>query len=118
MPAPLSLARTLVLAGILAPLAGMAQAADLWVDQGVHGSAPVVGAQLPYAPGWAGSWSWETGQIPTAYVVPAYGSGLPTGYAVTRYDGAPPYCAWITRRTNGYGGRILVWPVAYCGPPR
>ena len=70
-------------------------------------------------PGWNGSWSYETGLPATSYVTPAYAGPyglpyLPSGYAVTRYDGAPPHCVWVTRRTNGYGGRILVWPVGGC----
>jgi hypothetical protein len=112
-----TLARSLILSGMIAP-AGAAQAADLWVDRTPHGPVPTTGASVPYPSRWGDSWSWETGQVPTAYVEPAYSVGLPTGYAVTRFDGAPPYCAWITRRSNGYGGRILVWPVASCGPPR
>jgi len=98
-------------------LAGGAFAADYGAPQG--GTASGWNVHAYRFPGWFGSWSYETGLPARSYVTPPYAGPygfpyLPTGYAITRYDGAPPHCVWVTRRTNGYGGRILVWPVGGC----
>jgi hypothetical protein len=69
--------------------------------------------------GTYGSWSYATGRFsglrfPYEAYPPYSGSRLPTGYAVSYYDRIPPYCTWVTRRMNGYGGRVLLWPLEVC----
>jgi hypothetical protein len=69
--------------------------------------------------GTFGSWSVATGRFhalrfPYEAYPPYSGARLPTGYRVSYYDRIPPYCTWVTRRTNGYGGQVLLWPLEVC----
>jgi hypothetical protein len=113
----LKLAAAIVFGISFVTLGNPVSAADLVVPHAAV-RAPYGAAAYPY-PGWYGNWSRETGLPITSYVDPPYAGPygypyLPAGYNVMHYQAASPYCGWVTRRGNGYGGRVVIWPVEGC----
>jgi hypothetical protein len=102
---------------VLLAMGQSADAAD--VRKGVGGAWHQSGPDYFWLSGTFGTWSVGTGQFhalrfPYEAYPPYSGSRLPTGYRVSYYDRIPPYCTWVTRRTNGYGGQVLLWPLEVC----